>query len=71
MSIKSCMAKMKRKYFHCNFVSIQLYKRSYWSYSKTMLRHPLTISVGIEEDEICLQLFYTILVHSGKQACMY
>lgn len=51
---------------------MQLYKRSYWSYSKTMLKQPLSISVGIEEDEICMQLFYTILVHSGKyRGCMY
>ncbi len=31
-----------------------------------MLRQPQTISVGDEEDEESLKLFYTIQLHAGK-----
>lgn len=34
-----------------------------------MLRQPLTLSLGEEEDDMCLQLFYTILLHAGKITC--
>ena len=30
-----------------------------------MLRQPLTVRVGEEEDEECLKLFYTIQLHGG------
>ena len=31
-----------------------------------MLRQPLTVCLGEEEDEDCLKLFYTIQLHAGK-----
>ena len=31
-----------------------------------MLKQPLTISLNEEDDEVCLQLFYTLLLHAGK-----
>ena len=31
-----------------------------------MLQHPLTISLGEEEDDISLRLFYTIQLHAGS-----
>ena len=46
----------------------QLFKRSYWSYTKSMIRQPLTVRIGLDEedfDETSLKLFHSILQHAG------
>ncbi len=48
----------------------KIYKQSFWSYSKNPLKQPLTVlerEKGGEMEGTALQLFYTILQHSGEQ----
>lgn len=51
----------------------KLFKRNYWSYSKSMLRQPLTVRVDLpthdqteDMDDVSLKLFYSIQLHAGK-----
>jgi glutamyl-tRNA reductase len=48
----------------------KIYKQFFWSYSKSVLKQPLTVLEGErggEMDETALKLFYTILQHAGEQ----
>ena len=56
----------------------KLFKRGYWSYSKSMLRQPLMVRVDSptsseepeDPDEVCLKLFLSIQLHAGElRAC--
>ena len=51
----------------------KIFKQSFWSYSKSMLKQPLSVlegEKGDELEEIALQLFYTIQQHAGiPQEC--
>ena len=47
----------------------KIYKQSFWSYSKSPLKLPLTVlegEPGGEMEETALKLFYTILQHAGE-----
>ncbi len=47
----------------------KIYKQSFWSYSKSILKQPLTVlegEKGGEMEDTALKLFYTILQHAGK-----
>ena len=47
----------------------KIFKQSFWSYSKSMLKRPLTVLEGEKGDEledVALRLFYTIQQHAGK-----
>ena len=51
----------------------KLFKRNYWSYSKSMLRQPLMVCVdtstphqGEDSDEVSLKLFHSIQLHAGQ-----
>lgn len=47
----------------------KIYKQSFWSYSKSILKQPLTVldgEKGGELEDTALRLFYTILQHAGK-----
>lgn len=46
----------------------KIFKQSFWSYSKSMLKQPLSVLEGEKGDEledIALKLFYTIQQHAG------
>ena len=46
----------------------KIFKQSFWSYSKSPLKLPLTVlegEPGGEMEETSLKLFYTILQHAG------
>jgi len=46
----------------------KIFKQSFWSYSKSMLKRPLTVLEGEKGDEledVALRLFYTIQQHAG------
>ena len=47
----------------------KIYKQSFWSYSKSVLKQPLTVlegEKGGEMEDTALKLFYTILQHAGE-----
>ncbi len=47
----------------------KIFKASFWSYSKSMLKQPLTVlegETGGELDTMALTLFYTVQQHAGK-----
>ena len=47
----------------------KIFKQSFWSYSKSPLKLPLTVlegEPGGEMEETALKLFYTILQHAGE-----
>lgn len=49
----------------------KIFKQSFWSYSKSMLKQPLSVLEGDKGDEledIALKLFYTIQQHAGNAA---
>ena len=46
----------------------KIYKQSFWSYSKSMLKQPLSVLEGERGDEMedtALRIFYTIQQHAG------
>ena len=46
----------------------KIFKQSFWSYSKSMLKQPLSVLEGEKGDELedtALKLFYTIQQHAG------
>lgn len=46
----------------------KIFKQSFWSYSKSMLKQPLTILEGErggEMEDMALKLFYTLQQHAG------
>ena len=46
----------------------KIFKQSFWSYSKSMLKQPLSILEGErggELEDVALKLFYTIQQHAG------
>lgn len=47
----------------------KIFKQSFWSYTKSMLKQPLTVLQGERGDEledVALRLFYTIQQHAGE-----
>ena len=47
----------------------KIFKQSFWSYTKSMLKQPLTVlqgERGDELEEVALRLFYTIQQHAGE-----
>ncbi len=47
----------------------KIFKPSFWSYSKSMLKRPLTVLEGEGDGELettALTLFYTIQQHAGE-----
>ena len=47
----------------------KIFKQSFWSYSKSPLKLPLTVlegEPGGELEETALKLFYTVLQHAGE-----
>lgn len=47
----------------------KIFKQSFWSYTKSMLKQPLTVLEGEKGDEvedIALRLFFTIQQHAGE-----
>ena len=49
----------------------KIYKQSFWSYSKSVLKQPLTVldgEKGGEMEDTALKLFYTILQHAGEDS---
>lgn len=49
----------------------KIFKQSFWSYSKSPLKLPLTVlegEPGGEMEETALKLFYTILQHAGESS---
>ncbi len=47
----------------------KVYRQSFWSYSKSALKQPLTVlegEKGGEVEEVALKIFYTLLQHSGN-----
>lgn len=60
------MERLRRAREEADFEKI--FKQSFWSYSKSMLKQPLSVLEGEKGDElenISLQLFYTIQQHAG------
>lgn len=52
----------------------KIFKQSFWSYSKSMLKQPLSVLEGEKGDEledIALKLFYTIQQHAGIYIYIY
>ena len=46
----------------------KIFKQSFWSYSKSMLKQPLSVLEGERGDEMedtALKMFYTIQQHAG------
>ena len=47
----------------------KIYKQSFWSYSKSVLKQPLTVLEGErggELEEVALKLFFVLLQHAGE-----
>lgn len=51
----------------------KLFTRTYWSYTKSLIRHPLTVRLKLpsaddleDPDVVCLKLFNSIQQHAGK-----
>ena len=44
----------------------KVYKQSYWSYSKGMLKQPLTVIEGAELEELAIKMFYSLQHHAGN-----
>ena len=50
----------------------KIFKPSFWSYSKSMLKQPITVLEGEKGDDLeetTLKLFYTIQQHAGECVC--
>lgn len=48
----------------------KIFKQSFWSYTKSMLKQPLTVlegEKGNEVEDVALRLFFTIQQHAGEQ----
>ena len=45
----------------------KVFKQSYWSYSKSMLKQPLSVMEEPEMDEVALKMFHSLLLHAGIQ----
>ena len=63
------MQKKKEENFAKDFDKV--YKQSYWSYSKSMLKQPLTVMDEVDFDDIALKMFHSILLHAGMYVCIY
>ena len=57
------MQKEKEEDFMKNFDKV--FKTSYWSYSKTMVKQPLTVMEEEEMEDIALRMFHSLLLHAG------
>ena len=47
----------------------KVYRQSFWSYSKSALKQPITVlegEKGGEVEEVALKIFFTLLQHSGN-----
>lgn len=45
----------------------KVYKQNYWSYSKSMIKQPLTVIEGSDLEETAIKMFYSIQHHAGKK----
>lgn len=45
----------------------KVFKQSYWSYSKSMLKQPLSVMEDPEVEEVALKMFHSLLLHAGVQ----
>lgn len=43
----------------------KVFKQSYWSYSKSMLKQPLSVMEDPEVEEVALKMFHSLLLHAG------
>ena len=44
----------------------KVYKQNYWSYSKSMIKQPLTVIEGADLEETAIKMFYSLQHHAGK-----
>ena len=47
----------------------KVYKQNYWSYSKSMIKQPLTVIEGPDLEETAIKMFYSLQHHAGKKYC--
>ena len=45
----------------------KVYKQNYWSYSKSMIKQPLTVIEGHDLEETAIKMFYSLQHHAGKK----
>ena len=57
------MQKEKEEDFLKHFDKV--FKQSYWSYSKTMVKQPLTVMEDPEIEDIAIRMFHSLLLHAG------
>ena len=44
----------------------KVYKQNYWSYSKSMIKQPLTVIEGADLEETAIKMFYSLQHHAGN-----
>ena len=48
----------------------KVYKQNYWSYTKSMIKQPLTVIEGPDLEETATKMFYSLQHHAGKISSM-
>ena len=46
----------------------KVYKQNYWSYSKSMIKQPLTVIEGPDLEETAIKMFYSLQHHAGESS---
>lgn len=46
----------------------KVYKQNYWSYTKSMIKQPLTVIEGADLEETAIKMFYSLQHHAGKMS---